>query len=119
MSDTPKTADLKSPAELQKRLLHLERDQGRYAADRSRVEQRLKSVRAALAVAPQVEQALQLDIRSVHQGRGQAKDETHGQEYSMRFDTLRVDFVTHTTHVLITRCEVVAPGGGSGSSGSK
>ena len=59
MSDTPKTADLKSPAELQKRLLHLERDQGRYAADRSRVEQRLKSVRAALAVAPQVEQALQ------------------------------------------------------------
>ena len=57
MSDTPKTADLKSPAELQKRLLHLERDQDRYAADRSRVEQRLESVRAALAVAPQVEQA--------------------------------------------------------------
>lgn len=53
------TDSLKSPAEIQKRLLHLERDQDRYAVDRSRVERRLESVRSALAVAPQVEQALQ------------------------------------------------------------
>ena len=53
-----------------------------------------------------IEQALQLDIRSVHQGRGQAVTDAAGQEYSCRLDALHVGFTTYATHVLVTSCEV-------------
>ena len=49
-----------------------------------------------------IEQMLQLDIRSVHQGRGHAAASTEGQRYTCRFDALRVDFSTFATHVLVT-----------------
>ena len=53
-----------------------------------------------------IEQTLQLDIRSVHQGRGQTVDAaTGGQEYVCRFDALQIRFTTLATHVLVTRCE--------------
>ena len=51
-----------------------------------------------------IEQALQLDIRSVHQGRGQAVDGGGGQEYTCRFDTLELQFTTFATHVLVDSC---------------
>lgn len=54
-----------------------------------------------------IEQTLQLDIRSVHQGRGQAVDETVGQRYSCRFDVVEVHFVTFVTHVEVETCNVV------------
>jgi ABC-type glutathione transport system ATPase component len=50
---------LKSPTALRKRLDHLERDRDRYEADKARVNRKLETVRSALTVAPQVEQALQ------------------------------------------------------------
>ena len=57
-----------------------------------------------------IEQTLQLDIRSVHQGRGQAVSASApGQAYSCRFDVLQLDFTTFATHVLVTRCEAAAP----------
>ena len=49
-----------------------------------------------------IEQALQLDIRSVHQGRGHAVEAADGQEYSFRIDALHVHFKTFATHVLVT-----------------
>lgn len=52
-----------------------------------------------------IEQTLQLDIRTVHQGRGQAVDAAAGQQYSCRFDALTIDFTTYATHVLVTRIE--------------
>ena len=51
---------------------------------------------------------LQLDIRSVHQGRGQADE--GGQAYSCRFDELKIEFMTHETHVLVTQCRAPTRG---------
>ena len=52
-------------------------------------------------------QTLQLDIRSVHQGRGRAAAAgALGQEYACRFDALDVEFTTYATHVVVTRCAV-------------
>lgn len=51
-----------------------------------------------------LEQTLMLDIRTVHQGRGQAVSESDGQLYTCRFDALHVEFRTYATHVLVTRC---------------
>ena len=48
---------------------------------------------------------LQLDIRSVHQGRGQGQG-AEGQQYACRIDVLDVRFVTFETHVLVTACEL-------------
>ena len=56
---------------------------------------------ARLAIA----ETLQLDIRSVHQGRGSTALADQGQPYACRFDTLSLDFTTYATHVLVTRCE--------------
>lgn len=53
-----------------------------------------------------IEQTLQLDIRSVHQGRGQASDAADGQAYACRFDALHVRFTTYATHVLVASVEV-------------
>jgi len=47
-----------------------------------------------------IEQVLQLDIRSIHQGRGQRSD---GQRYSLRFDALELEFATFESHVEVTR----------------
>ena len=79
-----------------------------------------------------IEQTLQLDIRSVHQGRGRAPPgPPHpaspgapgatpdaadapqaasgggggGQAYSCKFDELKIEFTTYEAHVLVTRCE--------------
>ena len=53
-----------------------------------------------------IEQVLTLDIRSVHQGRGQAAaDAAAGQDYACRFDALQIRFTTFATHVLVTSCE--------------
>lgn len=46
-----------------------------------------------------IEQTLQLDIRSVHQGRGQP---AHGQRYSVNFDAATIEFETFEAHVLVT-----------------
>lgn len=70
--------------------------------------QRLRFYKDVDTVCAAIEQTLQLDIRSVHQGRGQAVSAAAGQAYSCRFDSLCVDFTTHATHVLVTRCEVAA-----------
>jgi tRNA-Thr(GGU) m(6)t(6)A37 methyltransferase TsaA len=51
-----------------------------------------------------IEQMLQLDIRSVHQGRGKAADGAAGQAYSCRLDELKIEFTTHESHVLVTQC---------------
>lgn len=50
-------------------------------------------------------QTLQLDIRSVHQGRGRSSD---GQRYEVHLDALAIEFSTFDTHVLVTRCALGA-----------
>ena len=50
-------------------------------------------------------QMLQLDIRSVHQGRG-GKQGAEGQQYSCRIDELELAFTTFKTHVLVTACQL-------------
>ena len=52
-------------------------------------------------LAAALRQTLLLDIRSVHQGRGQSLD---SQRYSCRFDALRLEFTHHATHVEVTAC---------------
>ena len=50
-----------------------------------------------------IEQMLSLDIRSVHQGRGQTPtDADSGQAYICRFDALQIGFTTFATHALVT-----------------
>lgn len=57
-----------------------------------------------------IEQSLQLDIRSVHQGRGKpAADASAGQKYSFHFDNLDIGFVIFESHVLVTHCAVKQP----------
>lgn len=51
-----------------------------------------------------IEETLRLDIRSVHQGRGQAG--SGKQCYEMCFDRLRVEFWTYKDYVQVTRCEL-------------
>ena len=46
-------------------------------------------------------EALLLDIRSVHQGRGR---HGQGQAYTMRLDALAITFRTFETHVLVVGC---------------
>ena len=46
-----------------------------------------------------ISEALLLDIRSVHQGRGKSGE---GQQYRMRLDALEITFGTFETHVLVT-----------------
>ena len=53
-----------------------------------------------------IRQALLLDIRSVHQGRGR---HGQGQRYAMRFDALEITFQTFETHVLVATCKLMAP----------
>ena len=70
-----------------------------------------------------IEQTLSLDIRSVHQGRGQAVEKAGGQEYACRLDALEIHFTTFATHVLVTSCTPYAPprsgylGGGTRAEG--
>ena len=53
-----------------------------------------------------IEQVLQLDIRSIHQGRGQRGD---GQQaYTLRLDRLELQFATFESHVEVTCVNVVA-----------
>ncbi|KAG9414719.1 hypothetical protein AC1031_008125 [Aphanomyces cochlioides] len=49
-----------------------------------------------------IEQILVLDIRSVHQKRGQASD----AQFSFRIDNLRVEFVTLESSIQVTQCAV-------------
>ena len=49
---------------------------------------------------------LKLDIRSVHQGRGQAVDAAAGQQYVCRFDALCIEFTTFSSHVSVDRISV-------------
>ena len=50
-------------------------------------------------------QMLQLDIRSVHQGRGSTQS-AEGQQYCCRIDELELAFTTFETHVLVTACQL-------------
>ncbi|KAL1514939.1 hypothetical protein AB1Y20_004015 [Prymnesium parvum] len=50
-----------------------------------------------------VVQMLQLDIRSVHQGRGKQTTSKEGQEYYCRIDVLELTFSTFDSQVLVTR----------------
>ena len=66
---------------------------------------RLRFFADAAGARAAVEQMLQLDIRSVHQGRGQAVDSTDGQPYVCCIDALEIGFTTFATHVEVTRCD--------------
>lgn len=46
-------------------------------------------------------QMLQLDIRSVHQGRGKQTASGEGQQYCCRFDALDIAFSHFKTHILV------------------
>ena len=48
-------------------------------------------------------QTLLLDIRSVHQGRGEV---AAGQQYHVRIDQLDISFETYESHVLVTGCQL-------------
>ena len=48
-------------------------------------------------------QTLLLDIRSVHQGRGEV---AAGQQYHVRIDQLDITFETYESHVLVTDCQL-------------
>ena len=48
-------------------------------------------------------QTLLLDIRSVHQGRGEV---AAGQQYHVRIDQLDISFETYESHVLVTDCQL-------------
>uniref|UniRef100_A0A7S0JHN4 TsaA-like domain-containing protein n=1 Tax=Calcidiscus leptoporus TaxID=127549 RepID=A0A7S0JHN4_9EUKA len=50
-----------------------------------------------------IQQVLCLDIRSVHQGRGNAAD---GQRFVVRFDKLELVFHTYEAHVEVERCDL-------------
>ena len=57
---------------------------------------------------------LQLDIRSVHQGRGRQPAAERGaaeQLYSCRFDALELEFVTLEQRVEVRRCVQHVPAG--------
>lgn len=56
-------------------------------------------------------QTLLLDIRSVHQGRGEA---AAGQRYHVRLDKLDITFETYESHVLVTSVECGNAFGASG-----
>ena len=51
-------------------------------------------------------QTLLLDIRSVHQGRGQPAG---GQEYMVNFDLLTIGFATFEAHVCVRSCLLLNP----------
>ena len=69
-----------------------------------RLASRLRFFPTAAAAREAIEQMLQLDIRSVHQGRGHAVGEKDGQAYSCRFDVLELKFSTFETHVEVMEC---------------
>eukprot|EP00966_Prymnesium_polylepis_P042144 978875-Prymnesium_polylepis.1 len=66
---------------------------------------------------------LQLDIRSVHQGRGKGAGGV--QDYCCRIDALQLSFTTHEEHVEVTACALAseagagAPGSGGGLAAGK
>ena len=64
---------------------------------------RLRFFEEASSAMEAIVQMLQLDIRSVHQGRGQAVEAEAGQQYACRFDRLTVDFTTFATHCCVDR----------------
>ena len=62
----------------------------------------------AAGVKAAIVQMLQLDIRSVHQGRGSTQG-AEGQQYCCRIDELELTFTTFKTHVLVNTCELRQP----------
>ena len=62
----------------------------------------LAAVKYKVAFDPIV-QTLLLDIRSVHQGRGEV---AAGQQYHVRIDQLDITFETYESRVLVTSCRL-------------
>ena len=62
---------------------------------------RLKLYEDEATVRDVIVQTLLLDIRSVHQGRGEV---AAGQQYHVRIDQLDITFETYESHVLVTDC---------------
>lgn len=64
---------------------------------------RLRLYEDEATVREAIVQTLLLDIRSVHQGRGQV---AAGQQYHVRIDQLDITFETYESHVLVTDCRL-------------